>query len=209
MKNMTVDKKEICRLFKRRFPELYALSVEKKRKKLFKVLLIEVIVVACLALAYSGFAQRGITVTYIISGAIVCLAIPFFVKPYLLWLTPTRLLKIENTTLEDTLTINDMNTGKYRVMRSKREVRLKITALDGKGRIFEYSLSKLCADAFSKGDIIAVFSGFNIPVNLTYPPKKKRVCINCGGTQYESDDICVGCSLPMVKMEQKDEKIVI
>ena len=204
-----VNKKEICRLFRRKYPELYAVVTKKKQKKLFKVILAEIGAVIFFTLSYSGFAQRGITVTYIISAVLVCLALPFAIKPYLLFLTPTRLLKIDRIDIEDALKTNDMSTSGYRVIRTKTEVRTVITALDKRGRIFEYSLSKRAAEAFAKGDIIAVFSGFNIPVNLTHPPKAKRICIKCGGMQYEADDRCIGCSLPIVKLELENEKIVL
>lgn len=164
------------------------------------VVLIDAAVLIAAIGCRSAFAERGYDIPFFISVAVLCLVMPIFVKPHILWLKPTKHGKIIDIKYDTYTKVDNLavRSGSFKAGGQFKKTTDALFLADGENcEAFEFALPKRYDSVYKVGDEIILFGGFVYPLVLS-EPHTKQVCIACGNIVPNGETKCVGCDEDIV-----------
>ena len=185
-----MDIKQFQTRMKKENPDLYRYVWTCKAKKVAKILLFDVALLAMLHFTLSEMNRPNLNASAIVLGILFCILFSVYAKPRGLLFGKSWCATIEQK-YEQNVKENEGFVGIYTQFENVRYVFLEVR--DENGEVKTLRFPAHCSRGYEVGDRIVLYNGLHFPIVMDTSKKEKTVCSRCGAINDKSNTACVDC----------------
>ena len=172
-------------------PEIYSFIQKRKRNKILKIVLLELLIIALGVGGKASLEKFGNEAMLIMLPFL--LIVPFVIKPHKIIFDKMWQGKIVQIEYFAGAVNNDSTVTSLHYTRFQHII---LCIIDEEGNEHRVTLDKKYERCYSVGDRVIHLPGLLYPANIDSQNRERRVCVCCGNIAPHTDDDCIGCGKP-------------